>query len=67
MSDYTKSVHAQADDYHLLHAYIGIKDALDEIAKVREKDRYLTQIQSSLYKMEDMLYQYCTDDKRRKK
>ena len=51
---------------HIDTAYANVKSAMDELAQVLDKDRYLIQIQSALYKMEDMLYQYIsTPNKRR--
>lgn len=53
---------SRADDkFHLLNCYLNVRDALDEILKVEQKDKYLIQIQSALYKMEDMLFQYSTE------
>lgn len=46
-------------------AYANVKAALDEIAQVLDKDKYLIGVQSTLYALEDTLYQYVSDDKRR--
>ena len=50
---------------HIDRAYANIRTAMDELVQVRDKDRYLIKIQGALYKMEDMLYQYASDPKRR--
>lgn len=52
------------DKMHLLECYIHVRDALDEIVKVQRKDKYLIQIQGALYKMEDMLFQYTTEERK---
>ena len=49
------------DKFHLLDCYVNVRAALDDILKVQQKDKYLIQIQSALYKMEDMLFQYSTE------
>lgn len=51
---------------HIDTAYANVKSAMDELAQVLDKDKYLIQIQSALYKMEDMLYQYISNPKKRR-
>lgn len=51
-----------ATDKALLQTcYTHVREALDSVAQVRGKDRYISQVQGALYKMEDILYQYMTD------
>lgn len=45
-------------------AYANVKEALDALLQVKDRDKYLTQIMMALYKMEDMLYQYATEHRR---
>lgn len=51
---------------HIDAAYANVKSVMDEFAQVRDKDKYLLQIQTALYRMEDMLYQYISNPKERK-
>lgn len=51
---------------HVDNAYANVYAAMNELAQVFNKDKYLIQIQSALYKMEDMLYQYATDPEKRR-
>lgn len=51
---------------HIDTAYASVKGAMDELAQVLDKDKYLIQIQSALYKMEDMLYQYISNPHKRR-
>lgn len=51
---------------HIDTAYASVKGAMDELAQVLDKDKYLIQIQSALYKMEDMLYQYISNPQKRR-
>lgn len=51
---------------HIDTSYASVKNAMDELAQVLNKDKYLIQIQSALYKMEDMLYQYISSQQRRR-
>lgn len=54
------------DQAHIDIAYIRVKDALDELAQVLDKDKYLMLVQNKLYALEDTLYQYrSTPTKRR--
>lgn len=41
--------------------YTNVREALDNMLRVRGKDKYLSQVQGGLYKMEDILYQYLTE------
>lgn len=54
------------EQLHINTAYVNVKSAMDEMAQVLHKDKYLQQIQTALYKMEDMLYQYISNPKERK-
>lgn len=60
MNPYVKKVHEQQDKMHLLDTYTSVREAMNQITQVKDKDKYLIQIQSALYKMEDMLFQYVT-------
>jgi len=55
----------RAEQTHIDAAYANVKSAMDELAQVFDKDKYLIKIQSALYKMEDMLYQYVSNPQRR--
>ena len=55
-----------SDKALLQTCYAHVREALDLMTQVRGKDRYISQVQGALYKMEDILYQYITDEKGRK-
>lgn len=57
---------SKEDKLHIQTCYTHIREALDEMARVRDKDLYLAKIHGALFKMEDMLYQYCTEPKERR-
>ena len=51
---------------HIDRAYGSVRDALDELAQVLNKDKTLRQMQGALYRMEDVLWQYASEDKKRR-
>lgn len=57
----------KAEQLRVRTAYIKVKDALDEIAQIRTKDAMLTNVQHSLYRLEDTLWQYMGPMKEEKK
>lgn len=46
------------DQLRIQVAYTRIKDALDEVALIRNKDSMLINVQHTLYRLEDVLHQY---------
>lgn len=46
------------DQMRINRAYANIKAALDELAQIPGKDKYLQHMQAKLYAMEDVIYQY---------
>ena len=46
---------------HIISAYACVKQAMDELALVFDKDKYLFQAYSDLTRLEDLLYQYTTE------
>ena len=51
------------DQLHVNTAYAHLKETLDELAQVFEKDNYLAHMQTKLYALEDTLYQYVNKPK----
>lgn len=51
---------------HIDSAYVHLKAARDELALALDKDKYLILVQNRLYALEDTLYQYISDPKKRR-
>lgn len=51
---------------HIDAAYAHVKTAMDELAQVLNKDKYLMLVQNKLYALEDTLYQYISNPKKRR-
>jgi hypothetical protein len=63
-SVYARSIREQDDRMRLLCAYSHVKDALNEVALVIGKDKYINQILGELNHIEDTLYQYTTAERK---
>jgi len=51
---------------HIDTAYANVKSAMDELGQVLNKDKYLMLVQNKLYALEDTLYQYISNPKKRR-
>lgn len=56
----------KGEQAHIDIAYVNVKSAMDELAQVLHKDKYLMLVQNKLYALEDTLYQYISNPKRRR-
>ena len=56
----------KSEQMHIDAAYADVKNAMDELAQVLDKDKYLMLVQNKLYALEDTLYQYISNPKRRR-
>lgn len=56
----------RSEQAHIDAAYAHVKSAMDELAQVFGKDKYLMLVQNKLYALEDTLYQYISNPKKRR-
>lgn len=56
----------RTEQMHIDAAYANVKTAMDELAQVLDKDKYLMLVQNKLYALEDTLYQYISNPNKRR-